>query len=117
VSHQAGPKLDARIAAGLQGLRERGGPPGYTRPPAPQRPAPRFSTDIAAAWQLVGWMLAMQFEVAVLTTARDRAQLGAWTCAVSNGVIGVKSAGNTAELAISRAMLAILTEVERDHAE
>ena len=80
-----------------------------------EAPVPRYSTDIAAAWQLIGWMQIMQLTVAVMTTAKDRARLGGWTCAVHNGTIGMKSAGATAELAISRAMLAILTELEHDH--
>lgn len=114
MSEPPGPQLDARIAEGFAKIARRSPlVPGYSRPRQLVQPAPRYSTDIAAAWQLVGWLQAMQFEVAVVTTPKERGHLGAWTCAVSNGAISVKSSGDTAALAMSRAMLAILTELER----
>lgn len=114
MSHQAGPMLDAELATRFRRWGDFGMPHGYRRPPMVEQEIPPFSTDIAAAWRLVEMLQMMQFDVAIMTTAKDRAQLGAWTCAVSNGEIGIKSSAATAALAISRAMLAILTEFERN---
>lgn len=74
---------------------------------------PHYTTDLNDAWQLVDYFQALGFEFAVMTTASDQAQLGKWTCAATNGTIAVKSAAATAPLAISRAMLGVLRQLER----
>ncbi|HZG68369.1 MAG TPA: hypothetical protein VEZ12_16620 [Herpetosiphonaceae bacterium] len=114
MSHQAGRQTDQEILALLeQRFGQPSVPPGYRRAPRPPEEAPRYTTDLQAAWHLVEWLEALGFELALMTTAKEHAQLGAWTCAVSKGQVHVRSSAATPALAISRAMLAILARPDQ----
>ena len=114
MSHQAGRQTDQEIVALLeQRFGQPSVPPGYRRAPRPPEEAPRYTTDLQAAWHLVEWLEALGFELALMTTAKEHAQLGAWTCAVNKGQVRVRAAAATPALAISRAMLAILARPDQ----
>lgn len=116
MSHQAGHRTDQIIAERLRvvliRLAQQQVPEAAMRVAHPEA-IPKYTTDLTAAWQLVEYLSALGYEFAVMTTPKERALLGRWTCAVTKGSLDVKSAATTAPLAISRAMLAVLTELER----
>jgi hypothetical protein len=104
--HEAGRALDALVAEKVMGLLCADDPPGSGRN-CPVHSCPAYSTDIAAAWQVVEAMNARGW----IVNAMNR-QVGRWACHVgfaAPNYATVLECEDTAPHAICLAALAALT--------
>ena len=112
--HCAGRDTDRLIALRFAGFVPDPRVPGAFRPPddpsvSPMPvPAPHYSSDIGAAFQLIELLIAGGYDVALFTTATAERDTGQWTCAIASGELGTKAHADTAPLAICQAVLALV---------